>query len=387
MRLAILHTRLAPYFVACLLEFRRQGGQIMIYARRADSAAPFERTQFGNAGEIHNRDEALRETILGKVKAFKPDAVLVAGWADRDYLAVCRSMRAEGVPVISGCDTQWTGSLRQHIAGWTSPWHVGRAINALWVSGERQAVLGRALGFSGDQLWDGYYACDWPAFGGRRPGTGDTGQGTKDRETMEGSSAFNIPHATLNIQSSCFLYVGRYVPEKGIDTLAKAYKKYCTLVEKPWRLVCAGAGPLRRILMEAGAEDRGFVQPSELPRVMAGAGAFVLPSRFEPWGVVVQEAAAGGLPLICSDACGAAVHLLRDGFNGFLFPAGDVNGLVRSMVAMHRLKEPEREAYGQASFELSKQYTPERWAKTLVEGLKRLRTQESETGGRRPELE
>ena len=114
------------------------------------------------------------------------------------------------------------------------------------------------------------------------------------------------------------------------------------------------------------------MQPRDLPGLMQGASAFVLPSRFEPWGVVVQEAAASGLPLILSDACGAGVHLLRSHYNGFSFPTGSISELTRVLKAMHLLTPQQRSAYGKASYELSKQYTPRRWAETLLQGLQQL---------------
>src|SRR5690606_27599003 len=151
----------------------------------------------------------------------------------------------------------------------------------------------------------------------------------------------NLQHSESKNSSPYFLYVGRYVPEKGLDTLADAYRVYRQQVSNPWKLVCAGAGPLKETLLAAGAEDRGFVQPGDLPALMHEASAFVLPSRFEPWGVVAHEAASSGLPLILSNACGAGVHLLRDLHNGFVFPAGDANSLAKAMVQLHELS-PER---------------------------------------------
>lgn len=348
MRLCILHTRLAPYFVACLRELVQGGADVMIYVSPGDVAAPFDRNQFAGIGEIHNRSESSRKLMLNRVKQFKPDTILVAGWADRDYLTICRVMRQEGVPVVSGCDTQWRGDLRQLVAAKTARFHIRRAIDVLWVTGERQATLARALGYQGDRLWDGYYACDWEQFGGGNV------------EKLKSGKA--KPH---------FLYVGRYVDVKGINVLVEAYRCYCERVEEPWGLKCAGAGPLQDELVSSGAEDLGFVQPDVLPEVMGQASAFVLPSRFEPWGVVVQEAAASGLPLICSDACGAAVHLLRDGFNGYSFPTSDKDALVDRMVRMTEMKESKRNQWGKASFELSKQYTPERWVETLISGVTR----------------
>jgi glycosyltransferase involved in cell wall biosynthesis len=98
----------------------------------------------------------------------------------------------------------------------------------------------------------------------------------------------------------------------------------------------------------------------------------LLPSRFEPWGVVVQEAAACGLPLICSDACGAGEHLLRDGLNGVVFPAGDAEALADGMLRMSGLDQSVRWEFGARSHELSRQYTPERWVATLMRGMARM---------------
>ena len=168
-----------------------------------------------------------------------------------------------------------------------------------------------------------------------------------------------------------FCFVGRYSPVKGLDILAAAYRIYSSQVESPWELVTAGKGECREQLVSAGAEDRGFIQPEALPAFFADASAFILPSRFEPWGVVIQEAAASGLPLVCSNACGAGVHLLRDGFNGISVPAGDTDSLVNAMVRMTEMEESKRNEWGKASFELSKQYTPERWVETMISGVTR----------------
>lgn len=354
MRIVLLHTRLSGYLAACLREFKRRGGaELLIYAWPNQDSAPFDPAVFADLGEIRNRRECADAQIEAAVRKFAPDAILVSGWADKGYVKICKAMRKLGVPVISGCDTQWKGNLRQHLAGWTAGFHVHKAIDVLWVTGERQATLARALGYEGDRLWDGYYACDWERF-------------AKWQEIPV--SCVTSDPCSLTPDPS-FLYVGRYVPEKGIDTLAAAYAAYCESVEKPWKLVCAGAGPLRAKLIAAGADDRGFVQPADLPALMQSATAFVLPSRFEPWGVVVQEAAASGLPLILSDACGAGVHLLRHLHNGYGFPGGSVAGLLRGMHAMHATTREERLGFSQASFELSKQYTPELWAAKLTAGI------------------
>jgi glycosyltransferase involved in cell wall biosynthesis len=350
MKIAILHTRLAPYFVACLRELASQGHELRVFAQPQDEDAPFDRSQFDGIGDVQDRSVLSENDILAELQSFQPDAVLVAGWSDRVYMKVCRTLRKQGIPVIAGCDTQWKGSLRQYLASWTAPLHIHQTIDVLWVSGERQRVFSQALGYTGNRCWDGFYACDWVRFA-----TANRSSKVESRRS----------------EKRAFLFVGRYVDVKGIDTLAEAYQQYCEKVDHPWRLVCAGAGPLKQTLLDAGAEDRGFVQPTDLPQLMEESSAFVLPSRFEPWGVVVQEAAASSLPLICSDACGAGVHLLRDHYNGYSFPAGDITALTDRMVQMTNLAQASYMAFAGHSFDLSKQYTPERWVQILVSGIDR----------------
>jgi len=349
MKLLVLYTRLSGYTAACLRALRdRSGAEILIYAWPNQKNVPFDTATFGGIDDVRMRTEFSVADIEQSIQTFGPDAVLVSGWTDKGYIKICRKLKSQGIPVISGCDTQWSGSLRQRIASNVAPWHIQKFIDVLWVAGERQRQLASKLGYSGDRCWDGYYACDW--------------------------DAFTQPQTEVDLVSNMrnFLYVGRYEPEKGLDTLAAAYRVYRHEVQDPWPLICAGSGSLRNLLLEAGAEDRGFLQPVDLPTLMGEAAAFVLPSRIEPWGVVVQEAAASRLPLILSNACGSSVHLLRPYFNGFSFESGSVDGLVSALKSMHVLGPEQRKEYGKASFDLSKQYTPQRWAEVFMIGLSKL---------------
>src|SRR6266849_7649266 len=122
----------------------------------------------------------------------------------------------------------------------------------------------------------------------------------------------------------------------------------------------------------------GFVQPKLLPHLFANAGCLVLPSLFEPWGVVIHEGAAAGLPIICTSACGAAVHLVNDR-SGFVVPAGNVEELALALSRFTHLADDTRQAMSAASFDLSLQYTPVRWADYVY-----TRTSEMLNKARRP---
>lgn len=354
MKIAVLNTRLSGYMKSCLETLKaKSNADLLMYVWPNQADAPFDASEFESLGTLHNRYEFTDDSIYKSVSDFCPDAVLVSGWKDKGYVKICRRLKSRGLKIISGFDTQWEGSLRQQLARLLAPLYLHNFIDVMWVTGERQRYYAGLLGYNGDHCWDGYYACDWDAFS------------VSEKHPIEQQPSVAKPY---------FLYVGRYAPEKGLDTLVTAYQNYREQVHQPWRLVCAGAGPLQETLVAAGAEDRGFTQPAELPELMQSASAFVLPSKFEPWGVVVQEAAASGLPLILSDACGAGVHLLREGYNGLGFSVGSVKSLTQALKTMHDLSVEKRLDYGKASYSLSKQYTPNRWANILSTGLRREQT-------------
>ncbi|MEZ9872028.1 glycosyltransferase family 4 protein [Vibrio sp. 10N.261.51.C6] len=345
MKIFILHSRLSGYMAACWRELAQAHNVDIvacIWPNQHD--APFDESGFTGIGQLLDRREETSETLLAKINEFKPDAILTSGWIDKDYVKVCKAIKGTGIPIIAGSDTQWKGSLRQKIASFISPLHVQQIFDAIWVSGERQRQFAKNLGFEGHKCWDGYYACDYNNF-------------------VTAGNAVNFE------ERSGFITVGRLVPVKGLDTLAKAYSIYRERVSEPWGLNVIGAGPESAPLEAAGANMVGFIQPSELPAMMAKSKCFILPSRFEPWGVVVQEAACTGLPLIISDKCGASVHLLRDRWNGRSFHSESVDELVESMIWIHEQTEERHKELGANSKKLGEQYTPSRWSQSLIEGI------------------
>jgi glycosyltransferase involved in cell wall biosynthesis len=343
-RAVILASRLSGYSAACQRELvKRCGTELLVIHWPASAAAPFDPAIHAH---LHQRIEKVGQTrgdLLTQVRDFQPRAVLMAGWMDRDYLAIARALRGDGVPVIAGSDTQWKGGWRQQAGRVYARLRLHSAIDVLWVTGERQRQLALKLGFPERRIWTGYYSCDHCTFA----------SGPRMRHDSE----------------PAFLYAGRYVERKGLDTLLQAYQLYRSRVDCPWDLLTTGAGPLDRNLNAPGVRNLGFLQPALLAAAMQRASAFVLPSRYEPWGVVVQEAAAAGLPLLVSVACGASVHLVRDGFNGFTFPAGDAEALAQGMQRIQQLGDIGWAAFSDASRALAAQYTPEIWADTFVRGI------------------
>jgi glycosyltransferase involved in cell wall biosynthesis len=242
-------------------------------------------------------------------------------------------------------DNPWEGTVKQWGGVLTSRWYLHSIFDAIFVPGERQAMLARKLGFAESRIWQGLLACDHARF----------------------RAAYD--QRLANSRSPCsFLYPGRLSAEKGTAVLADAYRSYRQHEPRAWPLVVAGEGPLRHLISSVpGVALKGFMQPEELPGIMGEAGCCVLPSLWEHWGVAVHEATAAGLPVICTSSCGAAVHLVRDRYNGYIVEPGNADALAQAMARFGRLSDERRRRMSAASYSLSLQYTPQRWAETVIE--------------------
>jgi glycosyltransferase involved in cell wall biosynthesis len=144
-------------------------------------------------------------------------------------------------------------------------------------------------------------------------------------------------------------------------------------------LVYAGDGPLRGTLerraVELGVADRvrflGFVNQSQLPSVYSAADLFVLPSEYEPFGLVVNEAMLCGCPVAVSDRVGAKYDLVREGENGYIFPAGSVEALAN--IFRDFLPDPEkRRRMGEAAGNRMKTWSPREYINAISEAVDRV---------------
>jgi glycosyltransferase involved in cell wall biosynthesis len=145
----------------------------------------------------------------------------------------------------------------------------------------------------------------------------------------------------LGLLRRYFLFVGRLVHEKGVFDLLAAYAKLDAEARKNIELVFVGDGVARQQLAEQALavspgmiKFAGFAQREQLAVYYALADVMILPTYTDPWGLVVNEAMACGLPIIVSRAAGCAADLVVDGWNGMLVPPGDVSSLCAAMQSL-----------------------------------------------------
>jgi glycosyltransferase involved in cell wall biosynthesis len=93
-----------------------------------------------------------------------------------------------------------------------------------------------------------------------------------------------------------------------------------------------------------------------MPGLLAAADVFVMPSQDEPWGLSVNEAMAVGLPVVCSDAVGCAVDLVRPDVSGYTYPVADVAALTRCLDALRSDRERRRRMGAAAQEMMVKEY-------------------------------
>jgi glycosyltransferase involved in cell wall biosynthesis len=147
-----------------------------------------------------------------------------------------------------------------------------------------------------------------------------------------------------------FTIVARLVAKKNIALAIDAYRRYRDLAGRvpnavPRDLVIYGSGPLEDDLRTRagtleGLRFMGFQQEGAIARALASSLALILPSVEEQWGLVVNEAAAMGVPSLVSDQVGARDSLVRDEVSGYVFEPDNSEGLARMM---HRIGSEEAE--------------------------------------------
>ena len=190
-----------------------------------------------------------------------------------------------------------------------------------------------------------------------------------DLSRFEAARSARLPNLTGHIT---ILFSGQLIDRKGVDVLLAAFN-IAVARNRKLRLRLLGSGPEReryRAFVSANIADHvefiGHKDPSELPDEFVQADMFCLPSRHDGWGVVVNEALGAGLPIIVSDAVGAGRDLVRDGYNGVVTPAEDVNALADALLRIGG-DDDLRLRMAQNSRELAKSWGLEEGARRWVQ--------------------
>jgi glycosyltransferase involved in cell wall biosynthesis len=299
------------------------------------------------AQRVLHHDYPVTPGVVGALLDAQPDVVVISGWSTFAAQAAITWCGIKDIPyllVVESHDEGPRAGWRRKVKGTVVPPIVERAAGLL-VTGTlaRDSMIAR--GAHPERVRVFANTVDVEDFG-------------EQADRLAGRRAELRRMVEAEPEDVVVLSVARLAREKGLDVLVRAV---AAADDPRLLLVVAGEGPdrVRLTKLASGLSARltlaGDVDWERIVELYVAADVFALLSEREPWAVVVNEAAACGLPLILSDRVGAAHDLLRDGENGALVRAGDVDAAAQSLREL--AADPElRRAQGARSRELARDW-------------------------------
>ena len=259
------------------------------------------------------------------------DAVWVHGYSSVNSLHAILAARALGIPVLIRAEPWLRDRAR---SGWKL-W----AKRAFFTGLRRFISAVLPIGARNAEYWAFYLGHRFPSF--LVPYAVDNDRFAASLQTAPTEEL----RITFNLHPGrpVILFASKLQERKHCDDLLEAYLRLVSTIpaDAQPHLLIVGEGEqmpaLQSRVEQTGAalvRFAGFRNQTELPGIFKLSTVFVLPSVHEPWGLVVNEAMAVGLPVIISDQVGCAADLLQDGANGFVFPARDVPALEHALRAV-----------------------------------------------------
>ncbi len=365
--MAILFERIIPYLDARLKSLSTMMNFTCVEFCRKDSTylmkliqekPPYKKvTLFENGDYRRYPASVLLNKTFEALDKVNPSAVAIIGWYDRISLSALLWCLEKGVPALFMGDNTEKDSRRWKPMEWVKSNLLSGYRSAL-VAGTPQKSYLLKLGFSPGSIYLGYDVVDNDYFAKK------AGRARKNKVAIR---------KKLKLPGNYFLASCRFIPQKNLLKLIQAYSKYIKLVTDPWTLVITGDGPEKermvRDIQRLGLADNvllpGFIQYEQLPDYYGLAKAFILPSLSEPWGLVVNEAMASGLPVLVSDRCGCSEDLVQNGINGFTFDYSNPDQLAELMARMSTLSPKKIKSMGEKSLEIIHHWHPRNFSKNL----------------------
>ena len=267
------------------------------------------------------------------------DAFVIFGWNHRSAIQTMRACRRHRVPVLMRGDSQLAtprSTMTRAAKGLVFPWALERWVDGHLYVGRRNRQYLERYGVPADKLFFVPHAVDTSFF-----------RDEAERARQGGRQSGLRADLGIPAEAFVFLFAGKLIDKKRPRDLVEAWRRLrASGAGDAIHVVFVGDGPWRggsEALAAEGATQvhfAGFRNQSELPAVYAACDALVLPSDArETWGLVVNEAAACGLPSVVSDAAGCSDDLVVPGLTGFSYPVGDVRALADRMLAVKQLSE------------------------------------------------
>ena len=287
------------------------------------------------------REFAKGGRIVAFLKQVRPAAILLCGYNDPGRLRILAFARRAGIKVFLVADSNLRGESLSGLKGLLKPPFVRtivRLCHGLMPCGTYGGDYFKKYGADPARIFFVPYEPDYALI----------------ESLPESFIAQTAARLALAPDRKRMVFCGRMIDIKRPLHAVRAF--LALAAQRPdWDLVMIGDGPEREAAsaivpadLRARVRFMGFMgDQREISAVYRASHLFLHPCVYEPWGVVINEAACAGMAIVCTDSVGAAGELVRDGVNGQLVPPDDHDGLVAAI--LNATDPPNLDRYRAAS--------------------------------------
>ena len=310
----------------------------------------------------------ISNAILKKlILSIEPDVIFVPGWSfDMSRKLISHSKKIN-IPTVVMSESKFDDAKRFWWKESIKSFFYIKHFSAALVGSDKHAQYVNSLGIPMFNIFRGYDVVDNDHFR-------LSAEFARNNEKETRTKYHKMP------KKPYFIVVTRLMQRKNILRLIDAYNNYrIQFSDKSWDLVICGDGEEKEIInkkiYDYKLEDYihlvGFLQYDEIGHWYGLASAFIHPALHEQWGLVVNEACASGLPILCSKTVGSSDDLVCNEENGFIFDPTDINEITNSLINIHRVGRVARLKMGKISQNLVDSCSPEKFGLGVVSSSKR----------------
>lgn len=308
MDILILYAEIMPYNIPVFKEMVRNGYNVHVIQLDRNKLTPYEHDKT-NGVSVRNISE-FKDYFKFKdyCNEINPVLIMISEVMEKWYwkFGIYYHRHHKKIPIVLGSDAQWTGSLHNWIKKYLYVFSYKRCFTHVLSAGLWQCVYALKIGFKRNQIITPLYCANNELY-----------------------NKVDIEHKIKKYPKK-FIYVGRLVEVKGIVQIIEAWNLIKD--KKGWSLTMVGNGIMSEdIKKHSDIILKPFLQQSEICDIMENSGCALIPSLYEPWGLVIHEAAAAGLPIIATKNCGATYKFVVNGYNGYTIEEKSVDSLNQAM--------------------------------------------------------
>lgn len=279
--------------------------------------------------------DADQELKWSEIGVNYPGVFVLTSWCHPAFMALARDAKVQhGAIIVSMVDNYFHGGVKQWLGAIYFRIKLRRFFDYMWVPGRRSVEFMKFLGMPRKRILTGLYTAD--------------------------PKIFNPPQ--FDEVRRDVIFVGQFIPRKGVGEIVLALQRRAK-GGAPVRLI--GHGVLEAELRAAGAVVTDFKQPAELAEIYRKAGALLLPSVRDHWGVVAHEAACSGCLILATRQCGCVEDLVEHGRNGYVMEVSSPDQILKALAWYEGLSSAEINAGRLLSVRKAAEISPARWVGTL----------------------